>query len=264
MIEAQVSGKKDLNESGKLRLRKTVILVTNDDGDCEGLRLLLEVAKRYGVAYALIPNRQRSAVSGALTLHKPIRLHKISEDISAINGTPSDCVLFALHSGHFQKPDIVLSGINFGDNTSLLTLFDSGTIGACWQSALEGVPSIAFSIERKTNDFHDLNTWGDHAIILQKIDEVVMTLLPRLAPDKFFNVNLPHNPKDARIVETNHFQKKRFEIKITKRLDPNDIPYYWLSGHTLKVEEGTDTYEVIEKRNITISEISLSVFDRKK
>ena len=111
------------------------ILVTNDDGDSEGLRMLLEAAKKFGDAYVLAPSRQRSAVSGALTLHKPIRLHRVEKDFFTINGTPTDCSLFAIHSKEFRKPSLVLSGINWGDNTGIGTLLGSGTVGACWRAA---------------------------------------------------------------------------------------------------------------------------------
>ena len=74
------------------------ILVTNDDGQTEGLRLLLEVAKKFGNAYALVPNRQRSAISKALTLHKALRIDKIDQNFYEINGTPADAVIFATHS----------------------------------------------------------------------------------------------------------------------------------------------------------------------
>ncbi|MFH1685326.1 MAG: 5'/3'-nucleotidase SurE, partial [Candidatus Micrarchaeota archaeon] len=76
-----------------------IILVTNDDGDSEGLRSLVEAGAKFGDTYAIVPNRQRSAISRAITLHKPIRIHKITDKINSINGTPADCVLFSLNSG---------------------------------------------------------------------------------------------------------------------------------------------------------------------
>ena len=94
-----------------------MIVVTNDDGPSKGAKVLLEVAQRREEAYALLPERQRSAVSGALTLHKPLRLKRLKEHLYTLNGTPADCVLFALYSGEVPKPELVLSGINWGDNS---------------------------------------------------------------------------------------------------------------------------------------------------
>ncbi len=236
------------------------ILVTNDDGDNEGLRILLAVAKRFGTAYAIVPNRQRSAISGALTLHKPIRLQQLDKAVYSINGTPSDCVLFALHSGEFQKPDLVLSGINMGDNTGMASVLGSGTLGACWQSVLENVPAIAFSIRMRKKEWHERKKWEHAGAVANRAAELIRNLRPDLEGNKFFNINLPENPAKAKITVTNRFQKERYAAKVTKRTDPDGRAYYWISGGARKIEEGTDTYEVLKRNRIAISEITLSVF----
>jgi len=257
---AEGSGRSGL--SGRFRIRKTSILVTNDDGDSEGLRMLLEVARLFGNAHAIIPSKQRSAISGAITLHKPIRLHEVSDSIHTLSGTPADCVLFGLHSGHFPKPDLVLSGINYGDNTGLGSIIGSGTLGACWQAVLEGVPAIAFSMRKHGGGNAGVPQWGDRELLMKRTGEILEALLPRLDKQKFFTVNFPDDLKDAMVVETNRLQKERYTTEITKRLDPNGAPYYWISGVAKRIEEGTDTYEVLKKKNITVSEISLSLFER--
>ncbi len=236
------------------------ILVTNDDGDSHGSRLLLQVATQFGKAFAIVPNRQRSAVSGALTLHKPIRIHQIREQFHTINGTPSDCVLFGLHSKEFPKPDLVLSGINWGDNTGVSTLLGSGTVAACWQAALKRVPAIAFSMHRKEGeDWHHKETWGDETVMARVIATIIKELKPKLAPGKFFNVNLPRKEHlaNAKIVYTQNFQRDRYDVEIEKRLDPDDHPYYWIVGVPNKIEKGTDVHEVIVGKNIVISEVSI-------
>ena len=253
---------KDERLSDKLRIRKLKILVTNDDGDTEGLRMLLEVANGFGDAHALIPDKQRSAVSGALTLHKPIRLRKHGPDVSLINGTPSDCVLFYLHSGEYTRPDLVLSGINWGDNTGVGSILGSGTLGACWESVLEGVPAIAFSLRKRGHDIHEKEAWGDREAIMARATEIIRALLPKLNKENFFTVNMPEEPKDATIVNTNRLQRERYSVMVTKRLDPGGKPYYWLSGLEKDIVEGTDTDHVIRKKEITVSEVSLSWFDR--
>jgi len=247
--------------SDKLRIRRLNILVTNDDGDAEGLRMLLEVAKGFGNVHAIIPDKQRSAVSGALTLHKPIRKKRHGPDIELINGTPSDCVLFYLHSGEYPKPDLVLSGINWGDNTGVGSILGSGTIGACWQAVLEGVPAIAFSIRRKGHEYHDKDAWGDREAIKARTSEIIRALLPKLNKENFFSVNFPEEPKDALIVNTNRLQRERYSAKVDKRLDPGGAPYYWISGAEKEIEPGTDLEHVIKRKEITVSEVSLSWFE---
>jgi 5'-nucleotidase len=241
------------------RAGKRVILVTNDDGDNEGLRILLKVARRRGDAYAIVPDRQRSAVSGALTLHKPIRLQRIEEDVYSINGTPSDCVLFALHSGEFPKPDLVLSGINMGDNTGLASLLGSGTLGACWQAVLENVPAMAFSIRMRRRDWHNRKRWAHGREIARRVESLISDLRNDLEGNKFFNINLPENPGRAEVVLTNRLQKERYTTKITKRIDPDGRPYYWVGGGRRREEKGTDAYELIKNNRIVISEMTLAV-----
>jgi 5'-nucleotidase len=240
-----------------------LILVTNDDGDSQGLRVLLDASKEFGESCVLAPNKQRSAVSRALTLHKPIRIHKINDEIFTINGTPADCVLFSIYSGEFQKPDLILSGINWGENACLGPLLGSGTVGACWQAALEGIPSIALSIHRDHYDWRDPDNWGDPGKLKETIVRIVRELRPKLGPKKFFNVNLPEDHENAKIVYTNQLQAKKYRTVIEKRVDPNKVPYYWITGEAETVKNGTDLYEIIVKKNITVTEISLTNFQHK-
>lgn len=255
-------GTKEEKVSDKLRIRRLNILVTNDDGETEGLRMLLEVAKGFGNVHAIIPEKQRSAISGALTLHKPIRKRRHGPAVDSINGTPSDCVIFYLHSGEYPKPDLILSGINWGDNTGVGSILGSGTLGACWQSVLEGVPAIAFSIRKKGHAYHDAEAWGDREAIIKRATEIVRALLPKLNRENFFSVNMPEDPEGATIVNTNCLQRERYSAMVTKRLDPDGAPYYWISGLEKDVEEGTDTDRVVRRKEITVTEVSLSWFDR--
>ncbi len=237
------------------------ILVTNDDGDSEGLQVLLEVAKKFGKAYALVPNRQRSAVSSALTLHKAIRLEKLDQDFYEINGTPADAVLFATHSRELETPDLVLSGVNWGDNAAFSALISSGTLGACWQAALEGIPSIAVSMYQTRKDWRDKSGWGDPKKLRKVLNDVIKKLQPKLRADAFFNVNLPDDLSCPKIIESNRMQKLRYKSQITKRFDPNGKAYYWISGANGDVERGTDLYEISVNKNVTITEVPLSFFE---
>ncbi len=238
-----------------------MILVTNDDGDSPGLRMLLEAARKFDKAYAIVPDRQRSAVSGALTLHKPMRLRELDKDIHSLNGTPADCVLFSMYSKEFKKPKMVLSGINWGDNTGLASLIGSGTLGACWQATLEGVPSIAFSMRRRTKHWKSEKEWGDRKKMVRLVQDLIKELRPMLLPTKFFSVNLPEEPDPKRVVFTNHMHKHRYRAKITKRKDPHGHPYFWMTGGPTGTEKESDYHEVIVNKNIAITEICLSLFE---
>ncbi|MFH1393543.1 MAG: 5'/3'-nucleotidase SurE [Candidatus Micrarchaeota archaeon] len=238
------------------------ILVTNDDGYSEGFKVLMEVARKLGDAYAVIPAKQMSAVSGALTLHKPLRLHKREKDIYEINGTPADCVLFACYSKEVEKPDMILSGINWGDNAGLGPLLGSGTLGACWQGILEGVPGIGFSRYTTHRDWRDKASWGD----LKKMKKLVLEVSKKLTKngmetDSFFSVNLPDDLTSPKMVMTKNLQKKRFDTQVTKKFDPNGEAYFWVSGKPVGFESGTDLQEIAVNKNITVTKISLEYFE---
>ncbi|MEK6979336.1 MAG: 5'/3'-nucleotidase SurE [Candidatus Micrarchaeota archaeon] len=236
------------------------ILVTNDDGYTEGLCALLEVAKKIDKkAHAVIPNRQRSAVSNSLTLHKPLRFHRVADSVGELSGTPADCVLFSLFSGEVEPPKLVLSGINFGDNCGMDSLLGSGTLGACWESVLEGIPAIAFSMFRSSRDWRDKTNWGDIPHGHEKIEEIVRMLKPKLDSDSFFSVQLPQKFLDAEIVFNNNLQRLRFKAFIDKRKDPYGTPYFWQHGDFGRYEKGTDISDVRDGK-IVISKIGLGAF----
>lgn len=244
----------------------TTIAITNDDGYTEGALILLRVAKKHAEkAYALLPNRQRSAVSAALTLHKPLRLLEHEKDVYTLSGNPADCSIFAIHSGKLPRPDIILSGINWGDNAGISPLISSGTIGACWKAALYGVPSIAFSLYRERSDrlgWVKAENWKSE-ILEKKVEEIFLLLRPKLAKDNFFIVNLPSLEylAGAKIVYPKKLQPVRFNVNIEERLDPYGHSYYWVGGESRTPVAGSDLYEIAVNKNITIKEMSIKNLD---
>jgi len=236
------------------------ILVTNDDGYTEGMKALLEVAGKMGNAYALVPDRQRSAISSALTLHKALRLNKLDKNVHEFNGTPADAVVFATYSKEFDTPDLVLSGVNFGDNTGLSSIISSGTIGACWQAAIENIPSISFSKHNTNNNWRDKSAWGDLKQLKKHIGLVIKKLENDLNSDVFYNVNMPDDLSAPKILMTNNMQRQRFKTTVTKRFDPSSKAYFWITGTQPTVEAGTDFHEVTRNKNITITAVPLQMF----
>ncbi|MEM4360215.1 MAG: 5'/3'-nucleotidase SurE [Candidatus Bilamarchaeaceae archaeon] len=238
------------------------IAITNDDGYTEGALILLRVARRYDTAYALLPERQRSAVSAALTLHKPLRLTEREKGVYTLSGNPADCAIFAIHSGKLPKPDVLLSGINWGDNAGVSPLISSGTIGACWKAALYGVPSIAFSIYRpRTERLGWLKRESWHSELLEKkINEIYGMLKEKLSGSRFFVVNLPsfEHLETARVISPKKLQNVRFKVNVEERHDPYGHPYYWVGGEERTPEANSDLYEVAINGNITIKEIKIA------
>lgn len=239
---------------------KRTIAITNDDGYTEGVRILLDFARGLGNAYAIIPNRQRSAVSVSMTLHKPMRLYEVEKDIYTLSGTPADCAGFCISCDEFAKPDVIFSGINWGDNAGIGPLFGSGTIGACWQAATYDIPAVAFSMQVKDRmGWMKKENWGQPEKIKEAMGRAWKEIEPQLKEWSFFVVNMPSPEKldDAKVVFTNKVQRRRYKIMVEKRHDPYGHPYYWLGGGERPVEDGTDFYEVLKNGNIAITRINV-------
>jgi len=232
------------------------ILITNDDGLTDEGRVLFNTAKKFGNPYAIFPARQKSAVSKAITVHKALRLHDYGDNIYTMNGTPADSVLVAKYYDKFKTPDLVLSGINQGDNAGLEPLLSSGTIGACWEALLHGIPSIAFSVRHGRSLGANLN------YLKQATKDVLDLLVPKLDPRVIYNVNFPGGDKYNEIVFTDKIEKKRFEVKVDERKDPTGRLYLWIYGvdDNLRLEKGTDFYEIVKNKNIAITRLTLDVF----
>ena len=233
------------------------ILITNDDGLSIGMEILLKAAKKFSSAYAIVPNRQRSAVSRSLTLHKPLRMSKLRNDLATVSGTPADCVLFGIHSKEFETPKVVLSGINWGDNSGLSALLGSGTVGACWMAATEGIGSIAFSIRRGPGEFHEDRSWGDEKEIGKAVENVIRELLPKVSKNKVFNVNMPFGVNGKTKIEyVKKLQREKYGTQVVKRKDPDGNDYYWIVGYENPIEKDTDVHH-IKTGKIAIAEINI-------
>jgi len=239
-----------------------MILVTDDDGYTEGAKILLEVAKEFSNSYGLFPEKQKSAVSVAITLHKALRIRKVENDVWTISGTPADAVLFSVYSKEFITPGLVLSGINAGDNCAMSSFLSSGTIGACWKATLEGIPSIAFSKYISPENWGKGKQWKQKKEIKDVLRKVIKKLIKKKKKNVFYNVSIPEIIDKPKIVFIKKPQRLRFKAVITKRMDPNGIPYYWLSGDFREIEKGTDLHELAVKKNVVITPVHLSFKER--
>lgn len=212
-----------------------LILVTNDDGvHSPGLRVLTNVLRPLGRVVVVAPDRERSAVSHALTLHSPLRAREMTVDCWAVDGTPTDCVNLGIHGLLKQTPDLVVSGINQGANLGD-DLTYSGTVAAAMEATLMGVPACAVSLSSERFLEEDFVLAGEWTLSLAR-----MLIMHRLPPDTFLNVNVPNGtPRGFRLTRQG---KRRYADAVVENRDPRGRTYFWIGGGepTFQNLDGTD------------------------
>jgi len=204
------------------------ILISNDDGiNSEGLHKLHETLKKLGEVYVVAPDRDQSAVSHSLTLYRPLRLDKISDFVYSVDGTPTDCINLAINGIlRDKKPDLVVSGINKGENLGDDITY-SGTVSAAMEGTLLGVPSIAISLVGREDFNFDLASY--HAELMAKY--VLENGLPK---DALLNVNIPNiPPEEIRGIAITKQGKRLYDAPIVEKVDPRGKKYYWIGGDEL-------------------------------
>ena len=219
------------------------ILCTNDDGiDSPGIAALVHALRQLGTVTVVAPDRQQSAVGHALTVSSPLRathFHRDGEVFGwAINGTPADCVKLAVTSLLDQRPDMVVSGINHGANTSVNAIY-SGTVSAATEGTLMGIPSMAVSL----NNF---NMHADMSLAADVALDVAQQLLELHLPvGTLLNVNVPDVPrsdyKGLKITRQGH---SVWRDDYERRRDPHGREYWWLTGELVTVQELEDADDI--------------------
>lgn len=220
-----------------------MILVTNDDGiQSEGIITLYETLKgHYEKVVVVAPDRERSAISRALTIFRPLRVEKINGDFYSVDGTPTDCVNLAINGLFKGKIKMVVSGINRGPNMGEDITY-SGTVSAAMEGLLLGVPSIAVSCAARS-DFI-FSTAARVAVNIVK--EVIKKGIP---PDTLLNINVPNvQYENLKGIKITRMGKKRYSDTIIEKLDPRGKKYYWLAGEEIGYEplENTDLQAVAD------------------
>ncbi|MGQ9846073.1 MAG: 5'/3'-nucleotidase SurE [Bacteroidales bacterium] len=220
-----------------------LILVCNDDGYlAKGLASLIEVVRPLGKVVVVAPEKGESGKSHSITMTIPIRLNFIKAEeklsIYSCSGTPVDSIKLALNQVLERKPDLVVSGINHGSNSSISVIY-SGTMGAVIEACLNGIPAVGFSLVDYTvnPDF----TASKH--VATKILENVLT--KGLPKDVCLNVNIPKLPlQQLKGIKLCRQAKGVWKENFVKREDPHHSPYYWMTGDFDNFEpEATDTDE---------------------
>ena len=222
-------------------IKKPLILVTNDDGiDAPGLKALTEVMNEIGEVVVVAPDRPQSGMGHAITINTPLYLREIKNNnftykTYTTSGTPADCIKIGVNEILKVKPDLCVSGINHGANSSVNVVY-SGTMSAAIEGGIHGVPSIGFSLLN-----HKWN--ADFSHIKEYIKIITLKTLNNGLPKKVvLNVNFPNvikkEIKGIKICrQANGYWREDFD----KRKSPFGKEYYWLSGEFVNKDKGEDT-----------------------
>ncbi|NTU52780.1 MAG: 5'/3'-nucleotidase SurE [Chlorobiaceae bacterium] len=240
--------------------KKPNILVCNDDGiEGPGLHALAASMKKLGSVTVVAPAEPHSGMSHAMTLGKPLRIRKYLKNNRffghTVSGTPVDCVKVALSHILESKPDLIVSGINYGSNTAMNTLY-SGTIAAALEGAIQNIPSLAFSLTTYENA--DFTYAAKFARQLSR--EVLRRGLP---PDTILSANIPNVPeKEIKGILFTRQGRSRWEEAAIERHDVYNNPYYWLSGTLLLQDHDLAHDEYAVRQNyVAITPLSCDFTD---
>ncbi|MBP7173069.1 MAG: 5'/3'-nucleotidase SurE [Cloacibacterium sp.] len=223
-------------------MQKPLILVTNDDGiTAPGIRKLVEFMNEIGDVVVVAPNSPQSGKGHAITINSTLSLEEIhlegaQRDFS-LSGTPVDCVKMALDKVLPRRPDLVVSGINHGSNSSINVIY-SGTMSAAVEAGVEGLPAIGFSL-------CDYSFEADFEQARDFIKEIVLKSLQHPMPKGIvLNVNIPKLKKEEikgiKICRQAH---AKWEENFDERVNPQGKKYYWLTGYFNNMDKGEDTDE---------------------
>lgn len=252
------------------------ILLSNDDGVyATGINILYEeLSKKYDVTI-VAPDRERSASSHSLTIDRPLRVNEIKPNIFSVDGTPTDAVNIGVHSIMKTKPDLVISGINYGGNICDDVIY-SGTVSAAMEGAVMGIKSIAVSLVVNRGGGYlpkDASLEEDLEASFVKASEFVSNLASvfnktGFSENTLLNVNIPqtiikkeNNPFEYRITRQG---KRYFEDFVVEKTDPRGRKYYWIWGKNITFEDIKDSdYEAVHGGYISVTPIHLDMTNYK-
>lgn len=223
--------------------KKPLILVTNDDGvTAPGIRALIAVMKELGDVVVVAPDSPQSATGHAITINNTLYINKIDidPDVEAeysCSGTPVDCVKFAVNEILHRKPDLCVSGVNHGSNSSINVIY-SGTMSAAVEAGIEGIPAIGFSLL----DYNWDANFEPAKLFIKKITQQVLE--KGLPEGVILNVNIPKLPPESiKGIKVCRQAKAMWQEKFDKRTNPMGRDYYWLTGKFVNQDKGEDTDE---------------------
>ena len=224
--------------------KKPLILVTNDDGiTAPGIRMLIDVAKEMGNVVVVAPDSPQSGMGHAITVNNTIfcdtvkKLEDDSHQEFSCSGTPADCVKIATKEILGRRPDLCVSGINHGSNSSINVIY-SGTMSAAVEAGVEGIPAIGFSLL-------DYSLEADFKPCRQFVKKIMKKVLQNgLAKGTVLNVNIPKlSARDIKGIKICRQADAKWVEDFDKRTSPQGRDYYWLTGKFVNEDKGEDTDE---------------------
>jgi 5'-nucleotidase len=233
------------------------ILLSNDDGVlAPGLRTMAVALEAAGHQVLVVaPDREQSATSHSITLDRPLRIREVEPGIHAVNGTPTDCVLVAIHGILGVLPDLVISGINHGPNMGEDVTY-SGTVAAAFEAHILGVPSIAASMkDRDAGDFEGA------ARVIVKLAERKEEWAGGGRP--ILNVNFPPGPASSwKEIRLTRLGSRRYSDEIIEKEDPRGRKYYWIGGSEPTWDGADDTdFAVVDGGGVSVTPLHLDLTD---
>lgn len=233
-----------------------LLLVTNDDGvRAEGLIVLAARLKGLGRVVVVAPDQQRSAASHSITLHRPLRINKLSPDVYEVDGTPTDCVMLGINEILKARPDIIVSGVNHGANIGDDVHY-SGTVSAAFEGGILGIPSIAVSLAT--------NGLGNFAAAAGFAAKVARKVLAEGLPKGIIlNINVPDlRSRDIKRYIVTKQGKRNYGSTIIQKLDPRGKKYYWIGGDEASFEDISDSdCNAIRDGRVSITPLRVNMTD---
>lgn len=221
--------------------KKPLILVTNDDGiTAPGIRALIAVMNEIGDVVVIAPEGPQSGMGHAVTINDTLYCQAVTIDNGSqqeykSSGTPVDCVKLAVSEILERRPDLCVSGVNHGSNSSINVIY-SGTMSAAVEAGVEGIPAIGFSLL----DY----SWNANFEPLKKfIKQIVLNVLENGLPDGVvLNVNFPKS-EHFKGIKICRQARANWVEEFDKRVNPQGRVYYWLTGKFVNMDKGEDTDE---------------------
>jgi 5'-nucleotidase len=256
MPPSKFSGLRTRGRFQMMASERPLILLINDDGFySEGVNALYKELKEWGQVFIIAPDREKSASSFSLTLHHPLRVKSIQDNIYAVDGTPADCVYLAVQRILPRYPDILISGINHGPNLGQQDISYSGTVAGARQGAFLRILSLAVSLIPDKDGIFAFETSAK--IIHAFAKKIVDSPLPK---EIALNINIPPPPlKGIRLAKLG---EKRYNPEVIENEDPRGRLYYWIgTGQVKAIGDEKSDVMIIKEGYITVTPLQNDATD---
>jgi len=240
------------------------ILVVNDDGiESKGLAAAVEALKGLGKITVVAPLRQQSGVGRSLTLRQPLEVKKARKfhgiDAYTVNGTPVDAVIVAIFSVLKSTPDLVVSGINLGENMSC-EITTSGTVCACIEAANHDAPAIAISLHMEESKKFNLRAEHDFSLSKKVLKIISKSVLEKGMPKNvdLLNINVPDGKNDSVKIKITRLARRMYSARVERKDSPHGTSEYVIDGDAIfDAERGTDVYTVRVEKNVSVTPLKI-------